>query len=54
MEYIYDAQAWLTATKGEIWRWFNTLSQHEWMVLLGIVAALGFLCMRGFAHRGNL
>lgn len=54
MHFIYDAQAWLNATCGEVWQWLNTLSQHEWMVLLGIVAALGFLCMKGFAHRGTL
>ena len=54
MQFIYDAQAWLINAKGEVWQWFDTLSQTEWMVLLGIVAALGFLCMKGFTHRGTL
>jgi hypothetical protein len=54
MRYVYEAQAWLTGVKGETWRWFSSLSQHEWMVLLGIVAALGFLCMKNFNHRGTL
>jgi hypothetical protein len=54
VNYVYEAQAWLVNVKGETWRWFTALSQHEWMVLLGIVAALGFLCMRGFTNRGTL
>ena len=54
MRYVYEAQAWLAGIKGETWQWFCSLSQGEWLVLLGIVAALGFLCMRGFAHRGTL
>jgi hypothetical protein len=54
MNYVYEAQAWLVGIKAETWRWFTTLSQQEWMVLLGIVAALGFLCMRGFTQRGTL
>jgi hypothetical protein len=54
MQYFYDAQAWFAGVKGETWRWVSTLSQQEWMVLLGIVAALGFLCMKTFTHRGTL
>jgi hypothetical protein len=54
MQYVYETQAWLTNIKSETWRWLSTLSQHEWMVVLGICAALGFLCMRGFTHRGTL
>lgn len=54
MRYVYDAQAWLSGIKAETWQWLSTLTQHEWMVLLGIVAALGFLCMKGFSHRGTL
>ena len=36
------------------WNWFNSLNYQEWFLLLGIVAALGFLCMRGYGSRGNL
>lgn len=54
MQYIYDAHAWLVNLKGETWRWFSALSQQEWMVLLGIVAAMGLLCMKNFRHRGTL
>ena len=54
MEYIYQAKVWLLGIKGETWQWFSTLSQHEWMVVLGIIATLGFLCMKNFTHRGTL
>jgi hypothetical protein len=54
MKYFYEAQAWLVNAKGETWQWFSTLSQQEWLVLLGIVAALGFLCMKNFTQRGTL
>jgi hypothetical protein len=54
MNYVYEAQAWLAGLKGETWRWFSALSQQEWMVLLGIVAVLGFLCMKSFTQRGTL
>lgn len=54
MNYIYEAQAWLVSIKGETWRWFSGLSQQEWMVVLGLVGVLGFLCMRGFSQRGTL
>jgi hypothetical protein len=33
------------------WRWFNTLSIEECFVVLGISAAAGLLCMRGFGSR---
>jgi len=38
----------------ETWVWFNRLNQQEWIAMLAVVAALGFLCMRGFSGRGNL
>jgi hypothetical protein len=54
MEFFYQAKVWMIGVKGETWRWFSTLSQQEWMVILGIIAALGFLCMRNFTQRGTL
>ncbi len=54
MEYIYEAQAWLTNLQMETWKWFSALTQQEWMVVLGIVAGLGFLCMKNFKTRGTL
>jgi hypothetical protein len=36
-----------------VWDWLFLLNQEEWMVLLAIVAAGGFLCMRGFGSRHN-
>ena len=38
----------------ETWNWFNSLHYQEWFLLLGIVASVGFLCMRGFSSRGRI
>ena len=45
---------WLSSSLHESWNWFNQLNYQEWFLLLGIVAALGFLCMRGYGSRGHL
>jgi hypothetical protein len=54
MDYVYEGLAWLTNLQLEAWRWFSSLSQQEWMVVLGIAAVLGFLCMKNFTQRGTL
>lgn len=54
MQYVEVVKQWFHTNANETWTWLSTLSQQEWLVLLGIVAALGFLCMRGFTHRGTL
>lgn len=33
------------------WNWFNTLSQEEWLVVLMVTCACGFLCIRGFGGK---
>jgi hypothetical protein len=30
------------------WGWFNGLSREEWLVVLAVVCASGFVCMLGF------
>ncbi|MEX2171542.1 MAG: hypothetical protein WD851_19645 [Pirellulales bacterium] len=37
----------------DIWRWFTLLNREEWLVVLGVGAACGFLCMRGFGSRNE-
>ena len=37
----------------DVWRWFTLLSREEWLVVLAIAAACGFLCMRGFGSRNE-
>ncbi len=54
MEVIYRIQQWSNTLLDETWGFFSTLTQTEWFVVLGIVAALGFLCMKGFTQRGTL
>ncbi len=41
------------ALMGSTWDWFNTLTREEWVLVLGVAAACGFLCMRGFGSRSN-
>lgn len=54
MEYIDQATDVIQSLLHEAWVWFNQLDKQEWMVLLALVAGLGFLCMRGFSGRGNI
>jgi hypothetical protein len=37
--------------RGDVWDWFNRLTREEWVVVLAMVAAMGFLCMLGFGSR---
>ena len=39
--------------RGDVWDWFNRLTREEWVVVLAVVAALGFLCMLGFGSRSK-
>lgn len=38
---------------GACWRWFAVLNREEWMVVLAVCCAAGFLCMRGYGSRSN-
>lgn len=44
---------WYDSMMSGTWNWFNTLSREEWMLVLGVSAACGFLCMKGFGSRAN-
>ncbi len=39
--------------RGDMWDWFNRLTREEWVVVLAVVAVLGFLCMLGFGSRSK-
>ena len=54
MGFIDQAMDGIDSVLHETWVWFNRLDQQEWIALLAVVAGLGFLCMRGFAGRGNI
>jgi len=41
----------VTQAPAQTWQWFNTLSREEWMVVLVVVCAAGFLCLLGFQSR---
>lgn len=36
---------------GETWQWFNGLNREEWMVVLAITFACGFVALLGFQAR---
>jgi hypothetical protein len=44
---------WYAAIAGGTWAWFNSLSREEWVVVLAVACACGFLCMKGFGSRSN-
>ena len=54
MDFIEPIEDVLQSVFRETWNWFNSLNQEEWIALLAVVAALGFLCMRGFSNRSNI
>lgn len=35
----------------QIWLWFSSLSQEEWMIVLGAASLIGFLVVRGLGSR---
>jgi hypothetical protein len=36
---------------GHAWQWFNGLSREEWLVVLAIACACGFLSLTGLRSR---
>jgi hypothetical protein len=48
------ASDWFQVLLHDTWNWFNSLSYQEWFLVLGIIASLGFLCMRGYGSRSSL
>lgn len=50
MQYVFEK---LNTASAETWNWFNTLTRDEWMIVLVLVTALGFLCMRGYGSRSS-
>jgi hypothetical protein len=38
---------------GKTWEWFNGLNREEWLVVLMVVCALGFVSLLGF-RRSNI
>jgi hypothetical protein len=36
---------------GQTWQWFNSLNREEWMVVLAITFACGFVALLGFQTR---
>jgi hypothetical protein len=45
---IYDRTSEL---QGHTWQWFNGLSREEWLVVLAITFASGFVALLGFQSR---
>ena len=51
---IFDSiGGWFRMSLHDSWRWVMSLDKQEWFILLGLTAAAGFCCMRGFGSRGS-
>lgn len=51
---IFDAVgSWFRVGLDDGWHWILSLNMQEWFILLGLTAAAGFCCMRGFGSRGS-
>jgi hypothetical protein len=35
----------------QTWKWFNGLNREEWMVMLVVICAFGFVCLLGFQSK---
>lgn len=35
----------------QTWQWFDSLNREEWMVVLVVVCAAGFVSLLGFSRR---
>lgn len=35
-----------------LWVWFDSLNREEWLLVLGVCCAVGFLMMKGWGKRG--
>ena len=43
----------VSAASSGVWAWFAALTREEWVVVLFVVSALGFLCMLGYGSRSK-
>lgn len=53
MNYFDAVGAWIRTGLNDGWHWVAALNLQEWLLLLGITSAAGFLCMRGFGSRSG-
>jgi len=52
MSSLFDAIYSRTAdVPGQTWEWFNGLNREEWMVVLAVTFACGFVALLGFQSR---
>ena len=54
LDFTAAVTEWFQEMVYEAWVWFTRLNQQEWMVLLAVVACVGFLCMRGLSSKGHV
>jgi hypothetical protein len=52
MSSLFDSIYYRAAdVPGQTWQWFNGLQREEWMVVLAITFACGFVALLGFQIR---
>ncbi len=52
MNSIYDSVLSRTGElPGQTWQWFNGLNREEWLVVLALTFACGFVALLGFQSR---
>jgi len=42
---------WFSKGMHDAWLWLAALDFQEWFLLLGVVSAAGFMCMKGMGSR---
>jgi hypothetical protein len=51
MSYLDLVWTYVGDTQDKTWQWFNCLNREEWMVVLAVTCACGFVALLGFQLR---
>lgn len=49
--FIDDLWCRASTAPSNTWDWFNSLNREEWLVVLAVVCAAGFVSLLGFQSR---
>lgn len=51
-EWQDDAFDFIRERLSDAWVWFDTLSREEWLIVMAVCCAIGFLFLKGWGQRG--
>jgi hypothetical protein len=55
-DYLFEWQnvafAFVHERLRDTWAWFDALSREEWLIVMAVCCAIGFLFLKGWGQRG--